>query len=167
MRRAILAVALAGFVLAGTACDSDAQTTATAAPASPSVAPSSPPPDYSANTKLVCGRLEKIFNDDIAVFGTHVGKMIAYQEAKQTAEAAKAQKAAGQELKNVGAKVKKETATALDPELKSAGATSAAKFAKSASDAKFFARIKTTKDWDRTIEAQLTDWLTPVAGYCA
>jgi hypothetical protein len=168
MRRAILALALGGVLLTGAACHSDAKNTdSTAAAPSPSAEPSSAAPDYSDNTALVCGKLQKIFNTDLQAFGTQVGKMIAYKEAKQAPEAAKAQQAAGLQLKTVGAKVKQETAAAEDPELQTAGATSAAKFVKSAGDAKLFARIKTTKDLDRTIEAQMNEWLTPVAGYCA
>ena len=100
-------------------------------------------------------------------FGTQLGKMIAYKEAKETAEADKAETAAKKQLKDVGVKVRKETAAAQDPELKTAGATSASKFEKSAADTKFFDGIKTTKDLDKTIEAKMTDWLSPVAGYCA
>jgi hypothetical protein len=172
MRRAILAVAIGGVLLAGAACGSSDNDSHTAAPPAPPVAaPSSesagPAPDYTADTKLVCGKVEKILNTDLAGFGTQVGKMIAYKEAKQTAEAKKAQKAAGLQLKDVGAKVKKETAAAQDPALRQAGATSAAKFAKTAGDSTFFTRIRTTKDLDKIIERQMTEWFTPVAGYCA
>jgi hypothetical protein len=169
MRPAILAVALGGVLLAGTACDSEVKTAGTAAPpsATPSSEPSIPAPDYSANTKAICGKLEKIFNEDLEGFGTQVGKMIAYKESKQTAQAAKAQKAAAQELENVATKVKQETSAAQDPALRMAGAASAAKFAKSANDPAFLDKIKSTQDLSRTIEGQMTEWLNPVAGYCA
>jgi hypothetical protein len=167
MRRAFLAVALGGVLAAATACSSDAEPAAAPAATTPSVEVTSPAPDYTANTKLVCGKVEKIFDTELEGFGTQIGKMIAYKEAKQSDEAEKAEKAAGKELKDIGAKVRKETAAAQDPELKTAGATSAAKFAKSATDTKFFDGIKTTKDLDKTIEAKMTEWLTPVAGYCA
>jgi hypothetical protein len=168
MRRAILVVTLGGLMLAGAACDSDAKRS-TAAPkptATASAAPSSLAPDYTADTKVVCGKLEKIFNDDLEGFGTQVGKMIAYKEAKKAPEMAQAQKAAGDQLKTVGAKVQQETASAQDPDLKSAGATSAAKFVKSATDAAFFDKIKSSTDLNSTIEEQMADWLNPVAGYC-
>jgi hypothetical protein len=168
MRRALLAVALGSVLLTATACDSDAETPAAAPAAStPSTAPTITGPDYSANTKLVCGKVEKVFDADLESFGTQMGKMIAHKEAKQTAEAEKAEKAAAAGLKSIGVKVKKETAVAEDPELKAAGEVSAAKFATSAADGKFFDSIKTTKDLDRTIEGKMTDWLSPVAGYCA
>jgi hypothetical protein len=168
MRRAILAVTLGGVLLTGAACGSDAKTPRTAAPApTPSAAPTTPAPDYSANTTLVCGKLQKVFNDDLKVFGAQVGKMIAYKEAKQAPEAAAAQKAAATQLKAVGTKVRTETAAAEDPELQSAGAASAAKFVKSSADTKLFDRIKTTTDLNRTIQTQMAEWLNPVAGYCA
>jgi hypothetical protein len=169
MRRAFLALALGGVLLSAAACDSDAESTTTAAPAAttPSAAPTSAAPDYSDDTKLICGKVEKVFNSDLESFGTQLGRMIAYKEAKQTADADKAEAAAKKQLKDVGAKVKKETAAAQDPELVAAGATSADKFAKSAADTRFFDSIKSTKDLDRTIEAKMTDWLSPVAGYCA
>jgi hypothetical protein len=171
MRRAILAAALGGVLLTGAACGSDAQTSKTAAPPAPSPTRSTESPevtpDYSANTRLVCGKLQTIFNDDIAAFGAQVGKMIAYKEAKQAPEAAAAQKAAATQLKAVGTKVRTETAAAEDPELQSAGAASAAKFVKSSADTRFFDRIKTTTDLNRTIQTQMAEWLNPVAGYCA
>ena len=169
MRRALLAVALGGLVLTAAGCRSDAHPTANpAASAAPSFAePSSPVPDFSADTALVCGKLEKIFNDDLTGFGTQLGKMIAYREAGQTTEADKAKKAAQGELKGVADKVRKESGAAQDPELQAAGQQSADKFLKSANDATFINRIKTTKDLDRTMQAQMTEWLTPVAGFCA
>ncbi len=173
MRRAFLALALGGVLLSAAACDSDAESTSTAAAptatatTAASAAPLSTGPDYSANTKLVCGKVEGVFTKDLETFGSHLGKMIAYKEAKQSAEAEKAEAAAKKQLKDVGAKLRKETAAADDPALVMAGQTSAAKFTKSAADTKFFDGIKSTKDLDRTIEAKMTDWLSPVAGYCA
>ncbi|MCA2213605.1 hypothetical protein [Jidongwangia harbinensis] len=168
MRRAFLALALGGALLTASACSDDPEAT-DAAPAwtTPSAEATSPAPDYSANTKVVCGKVNKIFAQDIKAFGTQMGKMIAYKEAKEGAEADKAEKAAGTQLKNIGTKVRKETAAAQDPDLKTAGASSAAKLTKSAADRKFFDSIKTQKDLDRTIENRMAEWLTPVAGYCA
>jgi hypothetical protein len=174
MRRAFLAMALGGVLLTGTACNTDPSTSATAAPpaaappaASPLPEATSAAPDYSADTRAICGRLETVFNDDLTAFHTQMGKMIANKEAKLASEAAKAQKAASAELKKIGAKIKEETAAAVDPELRDAGATSAAKFVKSATDKAFFSGIKTQKDYDRAIEDQLQEWFTPVTGYCA
>ena len=108
-----------------------------------------------------------MFNSDLETFGTQLGRMIAYKEAKQAPEAETARKAASKELKDVSAKVRKETAAAKDPELREAGAVSATKFAKSAADKAFFDRIKTTKDLDRTQASTMPDWMDPVAGLCA
>ena len=168
MRRAFLALALGGVLLSAAACDSDAEST-TAAPAAttPSAVPTSTGPDYSANTKLVCGKVTSIYDDGFDGFNTAMGKMIANKEAKQAAEAKKAQATAAGELKKVGAALKKEVAAAEDPELKKAGETSAAKLTKSAADAKFFDAIKTPADLNKRIEAKMLDWMTPVRGYCA
>lgn len=167
MRRALLAVTLGGVLLSAAACDSGTEAPV-AAPAPTTAAPvvTSPAPDYSENTKLVCGKVQTIFNTNLQNFATQMGKMIAYKQAKQTAEAETAEKAAAAQLKDVATKVRKETAAAEDPELKTAGETSAAKFAKSAADAKYFDSIKSDKDLNKTIEAKMTDWLSPVAGYC-
>jgi len=171
MRRVLLAATLGGLLLSGTACSSGGD----ADPAADSpklVVPSataatSPPPDYSADTKKVCAKLDKLFDAELEDFGTELGKMIAYKEAKQTDNAEKAEKAAGKQLKDVGGQVRKATAAAKDPKLKEAGAASAAKFSQSASNGKFFDKIKSTKDLDKILETEMTNWLTPVAGYCA
>jgi hypothetical protein len=168
MRRAILAVTIGGVLLTSSACDGGPKPSS--APASvgvvtPSAAVSSAP-DYSASTTLVCGKVQTIFNTGLKSFATELGKMIANKEAKQTAAAAAAQKAAAKDLAGVGDQVKAATKTAEDPQVASAGAESAAKFVKTANDKSFFNKIKTTKDLDKIIEAQLNEWLTPVAGYC-
>jgi hypothetical protein len=102
----------------------------------------------------------------VAQFGTAMGKMIAYKEAKQTPEAEQARKSASKELKEVAAKVREATADAENPELKQAGAVSATKFAKSADDKALFDKVKTTKDLDRTLATKMPDWMDPVAGLC-
>jgi hypothetical protein len=172
MRTALLAVSLGGLLLAGAACsngDNGSESTAARAPAgAPSAATTTvPAPNYYADTRKVCARLDKIFHADVAEFGTAMGKMIAYKEAKQAEEAEEARKAASKQLKEVGAKVRKETVAAQDPELKQAGAVSATKFSKSASDKALFDKVKTAKDLDRTLNAKMPDWMDPVAGLCA
>ena len=171
MRRAVLAVAVGSVLLTGTACNTDRSAGATAAPAaaapSPSPEATSAAPDYAADSRAICGTLETIFSDDLQAFHTQMGKMIANKEAKLAPEAAKAQKAAGAELKRIGARIKKETSAARDVQLRDAGAVSAAKFVKSATDKSFFSKIKTQKDYNRVIEDQLQEWFTPAAGYCA
>jgi hypothetical protein len=167
MRRAILAMALGGVLLTGAACDSDADSKTTAKPAAtPSAAPSSAAPDYSADSAAVCTKVEALYNGGLEGFNTQIGKMIANKEAKLTTEATKNRQAAGEQLRSVGAKIEKTTAAAQDPALQQAGATSAAKFVHSADDDAFFNKIKTQKDFERTIQGALQEWLTPVAGYC-
>lgn len=172
MRRALMAVVAGGALMVLTACGSDAENNASAAaestPAPRATAEPSPTaPDYTANTKLVCDKVAAIYSDGFAGFSTQMGKMIANKEAKQAKEAEAAEKAAGAELTKVGAKIKKEVAAAEDPQLKTAGETSAAKVTRSAADAKFFDSIKTAKDLDAKIETKMLDWMTPVTGFCA
>ncbi|GAA3338981.1 hypothetical protein GCM10020358_21040 [Amorphoplanes nipponensis] len=172
MRTALSAVVITGVLLTGTACSSDDNGSETIAEApvaeSPTAATTTvPAPNYYANTRKVCAALNKVFDADVAEFGTAMGKMIAYKEAKQTAEAEQARKAASAELKDVAAKVRKETAAAEDPELKQAGAVSATKFSRSAADKALFDKVKTTKDLDRTLAAKMPDWMDPIAGLCA
>lgn len=170
MRTALLAVSLGGLLLTGAACssgDSD-KTPIAEAPAPPSpVVTTSPPPDYSADTRKVCAALDKVFDTDVAQFGAAMGKMIAYKEAKQAEEAEAARKVASRELKDVSAKVRRTTAAADDPDLKEAGAVSATKFSRSAADKAMFDKVRTTRDLDRTLKARMPDWMDPVAGVCA
>ena len=171
MRTALIAVSLGGLLLTGTACSSgDGSETLAEAPVAETPATATttvPAPNYYANTRKVCAALDKIFDADVAQFGTAMGKMIAYKEAKQAVEAEQARKSASKELKEVGAKIRKETAAAEDPDLKQAGAVSATKFSKSAADKAFFDKVKTTKDLDKTLKAKMPDWMDPVAGLCA
>ncbi|MEV6489292.1 hypothetical protein AB0M20_11785 [Actinoplanes sp. NPDC051633] len=169
MRRALLALAVGGALLTiSTACDSDPAAPA-AAPtnADPTTQATSTAPDFAANTELVCGKVTSIYDDGFDGFNAAMGKMIANKEAEQAPEAKKAQQAAANELKKVGAALKKEVAAAEDPALKKAGETSAAKLTKSAADKKFFDSIKTTADLNKRIEPKILDWMTPVRGFCA
>ena len=170
MRRALLAATVGGLLLAGAGCsagDDDKSTAPTIVVPPSAAAPTSAEPDYSEDTRKVCDKLNKIFDAEIEDFGTEIGKMIAYKEAEQADNAEKAEKAAGRQLRDIGAQIRRESATAENPELKQAGATSATKFAKSASDGKFFDKIKSTKDLDKVLETEMTNWISPVAGYCA
>jgi hypothetical protein len=172
MRTALLAVTLGGLLLTGAACSSGDNGSETLAEAPVAETPATatttvPAPNYYASTRKVCAALDKIFDADVAQFGTAMGKMIAYKEAKQADEAEQARKAASKELKEVGAKVRKETAAAEDPDLQQAGAVSATKFSRSAADKALFDKVKTTKDLDKTLAAKMPDWMDPVAGLCA
>jgi hypothetical protein len=172
MRRALSAAIAGGALLALTACGSDANNGSAPAdqappPPSPTAQSTFQAPDYTANTKQVCGKVAAIYSDGFAGFSTQLGKMIANKEAKQTGSADVARKAAGEELKKVGAQIKREVAAAEDPDLKTAGEQSAAKVTGSATDKAFFDSIKTTKDLDAKIESKMLDWMNPVTGFCA
>lgn len=168
MRRALLAVIAGGTLLAGAACDGGAKTTAAPEPtASTEPAHSLPPlPDYTANTNLVCAKLNTIYEGELRAFGAAMGTMITYKEAKQTPDAQKAEDVAVSKLKAVAVKIRKDTGVAQDPEFKAAGVISATKVETSVQDRKYFDKVKTLKDLNTTIEGQFAQWLTPVSGFC-
>ena len=170
MRRAILAVIAGGTLLTGAACDSDANAkneaadpTRTAATAAPS---SEPAPDYSANTKQVCDKLQSLYTTELRAFGTAMGRMVTYKEAKQTTDAEKAEATAAGQLKAAATKIRTETAAAEDPDFQAAGKVSASKLESSAADRRYLDKVKTLADLNKTVQAQFAEWLTPVAGYC-
>jgi hypothetical protein len=174
MRRAILAVIAGGVLVTSAACGDDAKNEDTAAPAvttpaattAPAPAASSVGPDFTADTVKVCERLDKVFTTEFGDFGEALGKMIAHKEAKETASADKAEKQAATELKAVGTQIRKETASAQDPELKTLATTSAQRIEASAKDLGYIEDIKSTKDLDSSLKDKITEWISPVAGYC-
>ena len=167
MRRALLAVIAGSTLLAGSACDSDAKPEAAEVSPSATAAPSaSPEPDYSASTKQVCDRLQGLYTTELRAFGSAMGKMVTYKEEKQTAEAEKAEKAAASQLKAAATKIRKETAAAENPGFQAAGRISASKLETSAKDRRYMDKVKSLSDLNKTVQAQFTEWLTPVAGYC-
>jgi hypothetical protein len=168
MRRALLAAIAGGALLAGAAaCDGNTSSDGSTAAAPVAPAPTtSPTPDYAEDTALVCAEFQSIYDKDVKSLGAAVGKMITYKEAKQTSDAKKAENTAAGDLKAIATKIRTATATAQDPALQTAGQTSADKLEASAKDRKYFAKVKTLKDFNATIESQLNTWLTPVSGFC-
>jgi hypothetical protein len=167
MRRALLVLFAGGLLLPVAACDTEAKSKAE--PASTVTVPddSLPPlPDYSVNTRQICAQLQTVYSGELRDFGTAIGKMVTYKEAKQAADAAKAEDQAAGKLKAAGAKIRQDTAGAQDPDFQAAGAASAAKFEQSATDRKYFDRVKTLNDLNGTLEPQMAQWLTPVSAFC-
>ncbi|WP_433371430.1 hypothetical protein ACQPZX_47475 [Actinoplanes sp. CA-142083] len=170
MRRALLAVIAGGALLTGAACDSDAKADPEAAAATrtaPTAATTtSAAPDYSTSTKLVCDKLQTLYSVELRAFGSAMGKMVTYKENKQAADAEKAETTAAGQLKAAATKIRKETSSAEDPDFQAAGKVSASKLESSATDRRYFDRVKTLADLNKTVQAQFNEWLTPVAGYC-
>ncbi|MEV0896742.1 hypothetical protein [Actinoplanes sp. NPDC049802] len=172
MRRAILAVLAGGLLLGSAACGSDPKPSSAPQPTVSALieatpVASAPTPDYSAENDAVCGRLDKVFTTEFGQFGKAIGKMIAYKEAKDKAGAAKAEKTAAAELRAVATAIRKEIADAENPDLKAAAVVSAGKIEASAKDRDYIEKIKTTKDLNKSLEDEIAEWLSPVAGYCA
>jgi hypothetical protein len=166
MRRAFLAVLAGSTLLAGAACDSDAKNTEAAATPSATRPSLAPLPDYSADTAAICGKLDSLYTTEVRAFGAAIGKMVTYKEEKQTAEAKKAERAAAGQLQAAATKIRKETSAAQDPDLQAAGKVSAAKLEASAEDHEYIASVKTIAQLNKTVQAQFSEWLTPVSGYC-
>jgi hypothetical protein len=167
MRRALLVVLAGSMLLPVAACNSDAKKT-DAAPAA-SVQPTqslAPLPDYTVDTQMVCTQLQAVYSGELRQFGTAMGKLVSLKEAKQTADAEKAETDAATKLKAAGFKIREDTATAQDPAFKAAGEASATKFEQSATDRKYFDRVKTLKDLNSTLQPQMAQWLTPVSSFC-
>jgi hypothetical protein len=166
MRRALLVVLVGSLLLPMAACDNANKSTA--APAA-SVAPTAslpPLPDYSVNTQIICTQLQAVYTSELRAFGSAMGKLVSLKEAKQTADAEKAETAAAAKLKAAGAKIRQDTQAAEDPDFQAAGETSAAKFEQSATDRKYFDRVKTLKDLNSTLQPQMAQWLAPVPSFC-
>ncbi|GIE08316.1 hypothetical protein [Paractinoplanes ferrugineus] len=167
MRRALLAATAGLFLLAGSACDSDANGKPEAASTAPTAAATVlAAPDYSASTEQVCSKLQTLYTAELRNFGTAMGKMVSYKENKQAADAEKAESTAAAQLKAAAAKIRKETALAEDPDFIAAGKVSASKLESSATDRRYFDTVKTLADLNKTVQNQFTEWLNPVAGYC-
>jgi hypothetical protein len=115
----------------------------------------------------VCDAVQKVFDEDLEPFGTALGKMITFKEAKLPKEAEQSEAAAVKQLKAVAAKIVVVTEKAQDPAIVMAGKSSADKFTLSASDKKLLDAVKTEKDVNRFIDGKMGEWLTPISGYCA
>ncbi|MEU7901566.1 hypothetical protein [Actinoplanes sp. NPDC049118] len=167
MRRIILGATTGALLLTGSACGTKPDTAA--APAAPAATVSaSPSADYTADTKKVCGEIDKILDGKkMEKFGEELGKLIVFKQANSTASAKKARTAAGEKLKDLAKAMNESTAAAKDPELKAAGEESLQAMTSTAEDDAFFAKLKTVKDLDKTLESGITEWLTPLAPFCA
>jgi hypothetical protein len=166
MRRALLVVLAGGLLLPVTACDNAKKSTAAPAVSAAPTASLPPLPDYSVDTQAICARLQSVYTGELREFGAAMGKLVSLKEAAETADAKKAETDAATKLKAAGAKIRQDTRTAKDPSLQAAGETSAAKFEQSATDGKYFDRVKTLKDLNNTLQPQMAQWLTPVSSFC-
>ena len=170
MKRVLTATILGAVLLTGAACGTEATpTAATASAAATSAAATSAAPrpsaDYTADTKKVCNEVGKILDGDYDRFAEELGKMVTYQEAGDTAQAAKARASAQSQLTSIADGIREKTAVALDPQVKADGAEGAASIAASAANDESFTKIKSLKDLN-SLKAEMTKWLTPLAMHC-
>jgi hypothetical protein len=177
MRRAVLTAAAGVLVLSISACDGDppaAKASPTPTPKSTSKAVSPGPGsavkgvDYTADTKKVCGKIDQLMTGKaLAPFATDLGLLIKFTQAKKPVRAKQAQQNAAKELKKLATAVRTNTSAAKNPEFKAAGTQAAAAIDASAADSAFFTSLKTVKDVEPRVGAELVGWLTPLAKFCA
>jgi hypothetical protein len=133
----------------------------TAATAAPST---SAAPDYSASTEAVCDKLQTLYTVELRAFGTAMGKMVTYKEAKQTADAEKGEATAAGQLKAAATKIRTATAAAEDPDFQAAGKVSASKLESSATDRRYMDKVKPWPTSTRRSRPSSPSGWTPVAG---
>jgi hypothetical protein len=186
MRRSFLATSVGALLLTLSACDGDspsaapsrtpgASTSPSAAQGEPAVAttaagaaPTAPTARYTANTKKDCGQVDALFKGkEMQRFAKNLGSLILLKQAKKPVKATRAREAAKKELRSLATAVRRDTGAAQDPELKKAGALTATGIDKSAQNDAFFAKLKTLKDVDNVLEAEMTPWLLPLATHCS
>jgi hypothetical protein len=183
MRRSFLATSVGALLLTLSACDGDspsaapsrtpgASTSPSAAEGEPAVATTAPgvtpAARYTANTKKVCGQVDALLKGkEMQRFAKNLGSLILLKQAKKPVKATKAREAAKKELRSLATAVRRDTGAAQDPELKKAGALTATGIDKSAQNNAFFAKLKTLKDVDNVLEAEMTPWLLPLATHCS
>jgi argininosuccinate lyase len=181
MRRPVMAVTLGGVLLIGAGCSSNSQpsttpastTAATSAAPSASVAPSASAADYTADTKKVCGEVEKVLTQDMNAFVDELGKIILYQQTGNPALADKAATAAQQKLKTMAADIEDKTAAAQDPDFRTAGQQAASNIRAAASNDKLLASLKdpklTTAQERKAVDKlqkQMGPMVAPLGAFC-
>jgi hypothetical protein len=168
MRRTLLAAGVGALLLSASACGT-AVSDSTAAPVAPGVSVSaSPSADYTADTKRVCGEVDKLLDGKpMQKFAEELGRLIVYKEQGLHMKAEQARTDAGTRLDYLASGLRERTSAAKDPGLRAAGAESAASMEITAVDDAFFAKIESLKDMDTTLESEMTAWLAPVGTFCA
>jgi hypothetical protein len=162
MRRAILTVVLGGVLLTGAACGSDSPPVT----AGPTAAPSPSGPDYSVDTRRVCGEIQKVLDKNMESFGVELGKMIANKEAGVAAGARESKAAAQKKLRSFAAELVKTAEGAQDPRVRAAATQTADKLRADADNDAFYDGIEKASELDKALGPKVADWMGPVAGSC-
>lgn len=178
MRRTFVAATAGAVLLTISACGggstdspsgaaAGATTAATATAVEPTEEEAEEEVDYSADTKKVCAKVDKLLEGkEMERFATELGTLILYKEAKQTAKANQTREDAKKELKTLAKAMRRDTSAAKDPEVKAAGEEAATAIEKSAGSNAFFAKVKTVKTLEKTLQAEIIPWLAPLGAHC-
>lgn len=167
MRRLFVVAAL-GMMLSSAAACGTAPTGTTGAPAAGPSVTSAASPTVASNTKTVCAAFEKAIDSDrMKALGVPIGEMLVYQQANNTAKVKDSKVKISAELNKLSADIGKIGATATDASVKAAFSEVSANIAASAKDLKFLANVKKIEDFEKPFTAELTSWVTPIAGTCS
>lgn len=156
MRRAVLALMVAGTLSAMAACG-------TASGQTPGSNAGGGAPTLSsalAETKQSCEALGEAYTKNVGPFAESLSKMVA-GPSKQT------QADAQTKLGNLAVAVRAATEGSTDAQIKSDGKSTADSLTAKSKDAKFFQGIKTPDDVNKVLGPTLKEWLSPVTHHCS
>jgi hypothetical protein len=100
-------------------------------------------------------------------FADELGRMIGYKEAKQAAAVDRSRIAAAKHLRALASELRRQTSTAKDADVRAAGKEAADSIEASAKDPAFYAKVKSVTSLEKTLQSEITPWITPVASICA
>lgn len=175
MRRVLAVVALGGVLLAGAACGSKSDDTATPPTAAatgattPAVAlPSAASGGSGKAAKEICDAIDPDKNKGIEEFGKQYGVMLGLRmSGAASKDVDDATQKAKLQLMAVAVEFRQLAGQAADEKLREALLSSAMRMEASSADPKFFTSAKTEKDLESVFTTAIVGWFTPVMTHCA
>jgi predicted extracellular nuclease len=160
MRRAVLALMVAGTLSAMAACGTASGQTPGSTGGGGAPAGGAALPSALAETKQSCEALGEAYTKNVGPFAESLSKMVA-GPSKQT------QADAQTKLGNLAVAVRAATEGSTDAQIKSDGKSTADSLTAKSKDAKFFQGIKTPDDVNKVLGPTLKEWLSPVTHHCS
>jgi hypothetical protein len=157
MRRVVLRLVVGGALLGVAACGTAGNPNDVGTPRVGGAAASLTP--EQAATKSSCEAIGSVYTKNMGAFAASLSKV--------PAEGAVARKDAQQKLDDFGAAVLGATRDSTDAQLRADGKQAAGQLQKTAKNAAFFARIKTTDDVSTVLGPTMKEWLAPVTHHCS
>lgn len=153
MRRALFGVVAAGLLLSAAACGSTGGPTPGAGTAAVSLAPE------QVATKASCEAIGDVYTKNMGAFATSLSKVPSSGDI--------ARKDARQKLTDFGTAILGATAKSTDAQMRADGKQAAGQLTKTAKDAAFFAKVRTTEDVSTVLGPTMKEWLAPVTHHCS